>query len=77
LHPAFQIDRDREVGCADDPSQIINRQRKRDTLSIRETVRMGDRPTARCDRLSTRRRHGSGATCIPNVEKDERLSGDM
>ena len=73
----FQIDRHRKIGRADDPAQIVDRQSERHVLAIGEAIGIGDRPAARRDRLGTTRGHGLGAARIPDIEEDERLSGDM
>src|SRR5262249_33746259 len=58
---AFQIDRYRQVRHADDPTQIVNRQGTRDSLTVLEAVRIGHRPTASRDRLGAARGDGLGA----------------
>ena len=74
---AFEIDRDRKVGGADDPAQIVDHQGERNALAIGKAVCVGDRPATRRDRLGTALGDGPGPACIPDVEEDERLSGDM
>src|SRR3981081_2520410 len=56
---------------------MIDRQRERDALAISEPICIRDGPTARRNRLGTARSDGLGATCIPDIEEDKRLSGIM
>src|ERR1700737_2795100 len=46
-------------------------------FAIGEAVCIGDRPTTRRDGLGTTRADSLCAACIPDVEENERLSGNM
>jgi hypothetical protein len=74
---AFEVDRHRQVRCSDDPAEIVDHQGKWDSLAIGEAVGIRDRPTTRRDRLGSGGCDGPRATCIPDIKKDKRPSGDM
>src|SRR5580658_4821627 len=74
---ALEINGHRQLCRNNNSAYVVDRQGKRSTLAIGETVGIGYRPTTRRDCLGAGRSHSLGAADIPDVKEHQRLSWNM